>query len=286
MRNIIFFVALLLAVLVAGQQNQVLAKSDQSVFDQVMNSGVLRCGYYVFPPATYRDPNTKELSGFSIDLMNEIGKRSGLKIEWSEETNFSNWIPSLQAGRFDVACTPNWPDIPQLRAVAFSTSMFYAGLSPMVRADDSRFSGKDLKVFNDEAVTFATPDGDAIGGIVAAKFPKAKIKYLSADGDISSFAMDVITKKSDAFISDRNGLYEFNKNNPIKLKLFAPDQPLKLQAFSLAVEAHQVEMKNFLDNAIAELQHDGTMDRLLRKWESEPGKTYLRVSSPAQLPSN
>ena len=32
-----------------------------------------------------------------------------------------------------------------------------------------------------------------------------------------------------------------------------------------------------------DLQHDGTMDRLLRKWESEPGKTFLRVANPAKI---
>lgn len=283
MSRTVSLLSLLILLIFTAFPNSLYAKSGLSTFDRVMNSGVLRCGYYVFPPATYRDPNTKELSGLSVDLMNEIGKRSGLKIEWAEETNFSNWIPSIQAGRFDVACTPNWPDIAQSRAVVFSNSMFYAGLSPMVREDDSRFQGHDLSVFNDENITFVSPDGDATANIIAASFPKAKIRYLSADGDISSFAMEVITKKADAFVSDQNGFHEFNKNNPQKLKLFAPEKPLKLQAFSLAVEAHDIELKNFLDNAIADLQNDGTMDRLLKKWEAEPGKTFLRVASPAQV---
>ncbi|MBU6236120.1 MAG: transporter substrate-binding domain-containing protein, partial [Alphaproteobacteria bacterium] len=120
----------------------------ETAWQRIIRTNTIRCGYYVFPPVTYRDPNTKALSGFSVDMMEAIGKAAGLKIEWTEEVNFANWVPALQAGRFDMACTPMWPDIPLGRVVSFSVPFMFAGLSPMVRADDDRFKGDDLARLN------------------------------------------------------------------------------------------------------------------------------------------
>lgn len=257
--------------------------TKESAFDRVIRTGVIRCAYYVFPPVTYRDPNTNELSGFSVDMMNEIAKRASLKIEWTEETNFANWIMGLQANRYDVACTPQWPDVSRGRAVSFTTPMYFEALYPLVREDDERFKGDDLSAFNDENVIFAAQDNDTTVSLIKSHFPKAQIKQLTTDGNIANFAMDVVTKKADAFVNTPNGQIEFNRNNPSKLRLVSPHHPLKWQPATLAVERHEMMLKDFLDNAIDDLINDGTMDRLLTKWEPEKGKTFLRVADPAKV---
>lgn len=258
-------------------------KDKESAYERVMRTGTIRCGYYVFPPATYRDPNTRELSGFSVDMMNEIGKRAGLKIEWTEETNFSNWIPGLQSGRFDVACTPNWPDIGQGRAAAFTLPLFLSGIYPMVRADDPRFKSNDLTKLNNPDITFSAQEVEGPVALIKAYFPQAKLNLLPNDTSNTNFVMDLNTKKADAIVTDQNGFVEFNRHNSVKLKLIGLKTPLKFQSFNLGVERHEMILNDFLNNAILDLQHDGTMDRLLRKWESEPGKTFLRVANPAKI---
>ncbi|NCC23496.1 MAG: amino acid ABC transporter substrate-binding protein [Alphaproteobacteria bacterium] len=255
------------------------ADDKESAFERVMRTGTIRCGYYVFPPVTYRDPNTGELSGLSVDMMNEIGERAGLEIEWAEEVTFGNWIPALQSKRFDVVCTPMWPEIPMARAAAFSVPMFYAGLSPMVRADDPRYQTDDLSVFNDPDVTFVTQDGNAIDILTRKAFPKAKISPVSAAVEGPVVLQEVVTGKADAILMDRNGEIEYNRHNPVKLRLVAPDRPIKAQSFTLAVGRDEMVLKDFLDNAINELLNDGSVDRMLDRWETEPG-LYLRVSKP------
>jgi polar amino acid transport system substrate-binding protein len=53
-----------------------------------------------YAPMEYRDPATNELTGLDIDLANELAKRLGVKIIWSE-TPFAELIPSLQTRRAD-----------------------------------------------------------------------------------------------------------------------------------------------------------------------------------------
>ena len=53
-----------------------------------------------YAPMEYRDPTTNQLVGLDIDLANELAKRLGVKIVWSE-TPFAELIPSLQTKRAD-----------------------------------------------------------------------------------------------------------------------------------------------------------------------------------------
>ena len=53
-----------------------------------------------YAPMEYRDPASNELVGLDIDLANELAKRLGVKIVWSE-TPFAELIPSLQTRRAD-----------------------------------------------------------------------------------------------------------------------------------------------------------------------------------------
>lgn len=270
---------LLLALLILIASYPALAK-DETALDRVLRTGTLRCGYYVFPPVTYRDPNTKALSGFGVDMMHAIGKAASLKIEWSEEVNFANWVAGIQAGRFDAACTPMWPDTALGRAVLFTAPFMYSGLSPIVRADDTRFKD-ELTRLDAADVRFLSQDGNALTTITMAAFPKAKVVIMPAEMSGPQMIQEIVAGKADAMLGDRNNVINYNKNNPTKLRAVDAAHPVKAQAFALAVERHQVDLKLFLDNAILEMLNDGTMDRLISKWETEPG-LFIRTAKPYQ----
>lgn len=259
----------------------------ESAFDRVLRTGTIRCGYYVFPPIVARDVNTGAVSGFSVDFMNRLAERAGLKVEWTEEITFGNWVPAMQGGRFDMICTPMWPELTHARAVLFSHSLFYSGLSPAVRADDTRFTDTtSAQILNDPAFTVLTQEGNATDAVARAAFPKAKFYVLSPEAGTGSYYQDLLNKKSDAILTDRNGLHEFNKSGQAQVRLLDPAHPLKLQSFPLVVNRGETELRDFLNLAIDEMTYSGEIDRVLRKWESEPGLTYLRrapaFAAPAQ----
>lgn len=270
-----FLLGLVLLLSACGQKGH----HQETAMERILRTGVIRCGYYVFPPITYRDPNTNALSGFSVDMMNKIAKVANLKVEWSEEVNFANWTSGLEAKRYDAACTPMWPDIPLTRVVAFSIPMMYAGLSPLVRADDARFKGDDLARFDQPDVRFLTQDGNALDSVTRETFPHATIIAMPASMDGPTVMQEIVTKKADAILLDRNAEIAYNKNNPVKLRLVATSRPVKSQEFTLAVDRREAELKYFLDNAIGQMLNDGSIDRLLEKWENEPGQ-FLRVAKP------
>ena len=69
--------------------------------ESIKQAGVLRLTVNsTYAPMEYRDPATNELVGLDIDLANELAKRLGVKIAWSE-TPFAELIASLQTKRAD-----------------------------------------------------------------------------------------------------------------------------------------------------------------------------------------
>ena len=257
----------------------------ESAFDRIMRTGVIRCGYYVFPPVTYRDPNTGTLSGLTVDTMNYIAERASLKVEWAEEVTFGNWVPALQAKRVDAICTPMWPELPMTRAAAFSEPMFFSGLYPVVRADDERF-GKSVtrERFNQPDVTFVSQEGNITSILTKAAFPNAKHYVLPPESDTTALVMSVASKKADVQLADYNAINQWNEHNEIKIKIIDQIAPVKIQQFPFSVARGEYDLLAFLNLAVKEMQYNGEMDRILRKWEPEPGKTYLRVASPAKAP--
>ncbi|HBM91071.1 MAG TPA: hypothetical protein DD400_04245, partial [Rhodospirillaceae bacterium] len=77
--------------------------SKESVYDRVLRTETIRCGYSVWKPLMWVDPNSNKKMGIFPDLMEEIGRRLGLKIVWQEELGWGMVVESVKTGRVDMA---------------------------------------------------------------------------------------------------------------------------------------------------------------------------------------
>jgi len=55
------------------------------------------------PPTTFYKEDNKTLAGREIDIMNAVGERLGIVVQWRDTGGFDNIIPGLKTGRYDVA---------------------------------------------------------------------------------------------------------------------------------------------------------------------------------------
>jgi polar amino acid transport system substrate-binding protein len=255
----------------------------ETAFERVMRTNTLRCGYYTFPPMAIRDPNTGALSGFAVDVMEHIAKKTGLRIEWAEEVAFGNWPQALQSGRFDAVCAPEWPDAAQNRVVLFTRPLMYATVDAYVRADETRF-GSDWKELNKPEVRLAVQEGNVTNELAHEWFDKATFDVLPNNVDAGQIVQDVVNGKADVALWDQNGFVQFSQNNPGKIKKLALTQPLKMMPFEMAVEHQESALRDFLNGVIDDAISTGEIDRLIDKWEAVPG-TFLRVARPYAEPS-
>jgi hypothetical protein len=76
--------------------------AQDTVYDRVMKSQTIRCGYGLWSVYLHKDPNTGKMGGIYYDYMEALGKNLGLKIEWTEEVGWGDYIAGLKGDRFDA----------------------------------------------------------------------------------------------------------------------------------------------------------------------------------------
>src|SRR4051794_29123153 len=111
--------------------------------DAIKQAGTLRLTVNsTYAPMEYRDPASNELVGLDIDLANELAKRLGLKIVWSE-TPFAELIPSLQTKRADFIIS-GISDRASRRETADFIDYLTTGPQFFVMADSAAKAATDL----------------------------------------------------------------------------------------------------------------------------------------------
>jgi ABC-type amino acid transport substrate-binding protein len=245
---------------------------EESVYDRVMRTGTIRCGYTIYPPDTIKDPNTDKLSGIFVDTMQKAADALHLKLEWTEEVSWGSMIEGLISNRYDAVCSGVWENTDRGRVVGFSRPVFYSALNAYVRKDETRF-GNDLTVLNDPNIRIAVSDGETNATVARNRFPRAQQIALPQGSDFSQLLLTVSTGKADVVFIEPAVAADFMKNNPDSLKTLS-DRPLLVLPTIVMFKRGQDEFKSMLDSALDQLVNDGEVDDLLKQYEPFPGAFY------------
>lgn len=279
----ILAVCLIVCAALAACQNSV--KSDgarESVMQRVLRTGVIRCGYLPYSSYFRKDPNSGKLSGIFHDVMEEIGKNAGLKIEWVEEVGYQGIFPGLDSNRFDVFCGGLWPNTTRAKAAAFSIPIFYSAITTWCRTGDNRFD-KDLNVIDNPNIRVATIDGAMEDLITKMDYPKATRLSLPELSPWVQNCLNIIHNKADLTFAEPMVVNEFLKSNPGTLKQVQPDKPIRIFGNTLAVQREEHSLRDFLNVALNEMLHSGRVDKILARYESNR-KTFYPVAKPYTIP--
>jgi len=251
----------------------------ETAYERVIRTGILRCGYDVYEPSIILDPNTKKMSGIFYDLMNEVGKRLSLKVDWSTQVGYGVIPQELALNRIDAFCGVVWPTAARARMGSFSVPVYYSAVYVFTRANDNRFDA-DYTKLNNPAYTVSIKDGDVAGSIAAADFPQTNHISIGEMAHTSQMLEDVATKKADATFNELVGFYNYSKTNPNKLKVVGRDKPpLRYFASTVMMGAEEYQLKTMIDVAIGELIQSGFVEKLLQKYEGNR-ELYMRVGEP------
>lgn len=256
--GLILSLCLLLAPLTVNAQQQ------QSILQNIQRTKTINAGYIPYPPFVIVDPNTKKLSGYFIDMMNEIVANMGqdIKINY-EETTWGTMVVGVQSGKFDVVVSGIFSTIPRSMQVTFTRPVMLVGLSAVARSDDTRFkTDEDLKK---PGLTIAVTAGE-VGHSYAKQFlPNAKLIVLDTP-DITRPMLEVLTGRADIGIADSMSVYNFVDAHKGKAANVFADRPLYLYGTGLLLP-RDLQWKDFLDQAIDFLGYSKVLDRLEAKYK-------------------
>ncbi|TAH36104.1 MAG: amino acid ABC transporter substrate-binding protein [Alphaproteobacteria bacterium] len=264
-----------------GLKPQQASNAKESVYERVIRAGTIRCGYFNVPPYMIKNPNTGELSGIAHDVMEQVGARLNMKIEWVMESAFPTMAQDLNQDRYDALCSGAWNMPTRAKVADFTVPFFFTPSIVIVRADDTRFD-KDVTILNNSDYTLAIVEGTPQQYLHKTRFQNAKLYSLPEYSSPAEALEVVATKKADAAIYFVSELDLYNRHNPDKkLKNATPNHPVFIGASSMIVKKGEVDFKNLLDQVLLYLMADGTVDEILKKYQSVPG-SFLRVANPYQ----
>lgn len=268
--------AIVLAILLITFSFPVFAGEQDSVYDRVMKSGKIRCGYGVWGAYLNKDPNTGKMGGIYYDYMEQLGKNLGLKIEWAEEVGWGDYIAGLENDRFDAYCTVVTLNAERARSVDFLTPIFYLPSDIFVAANDARFDAHPDRI-NSTDVTMITVEGDIYAKIANAEFPMAKKMELSQLATPAELFLSLATGKGDVVLMERSSGVDYMKANPGKIKKLASPSPFRASPESISIKGGEYRFQRMLDIATIEMLSNGTIDKILK--DNDPaGVSYVPVA--------
>ena len=96
---------------------------------RITDAGVLKVATSLYAPVNFYESDGSTLTGFDTDIVNEIGSRLGVVIQWNV-IDFSSIMPGMESGQYDFATDLN--DTKEREQVVDFVTEFKDGTSVMV----------------------------------------------------------------------------------------------------------------------------------------------------------
>ncbi|TAH36103.1 MAG: transporter substrate-binding domain-containing protein [Alphaproteobacteria bacterium] len=257
-----------------GGMSQTKSAEKESVFDRVMRTKTIRCGYFIRPGFLMKDVNTGEFSGIAYDYAEEMAKSLSLNIEWAEEIGGGDVASSLQSNRIDAYCSTVWPTSARARAMDFVAPIALTPLIVMVRENETRFTG-DYAQLNDPQYSASYIDGSTMALMTQRAFSRAQQHSLPQLTSLMEPVNDVANGKADFALSDSFIGHDYIAKNPGKIKILNA-KPVGMYTNALFIKQDEYKFKRMLDVATLELINTGVIEKIIKKYDKYDG-TILPV---------
>lgn len=206
-----------------------------------------------FPPFNFVKDSV--VSGFEIDLVNDLAQKIGMKTSW-RTLGFDGLLIGLKQGKYDLVAASHAITEERSKAVDFLPPHYCSG-AMIVSLKSGLRRKNDLK-----GKTVATQVSSIYPKWIEKNLPESKPKLFPTETDA---LQALIQKKVDAAITDRFLAQEFAKRNPeVHLGDF-----LNPERNAMAVKKGNAALRKKLTDALNRSFQDGTYKKLSLKYFGE-----------------
>jgi polar amino acid transport system substrate-binding protein len=223
-----------------------------------------------YPPLEFKDSATLKLMGLDIDLTEEIGKRLGLKVEWSEQS-FDQLINSLDTGRIDMGAS-GMTDIPSRRGKTDFVDYFSTGTQlftmPAVGGELKKIEdvcGKPVSV-NRNGIFYIRLQDFNQNTCVAKGLPE--VKYVLVDKTADA-RLQLLQGRAVAAAIGVDAIHYINdsKDSPDRGKYALIGEPIAVDFAGFGFAKPNTALRGVVADAVDEMIKDGSYGRIFAKWE-------------------
>lgn len=259
---------IIVAVLAAAATVYLLPKPQDaksaSLYDRVMDSGTIRCGYMVVEPGLIKDANTGELSGIVHDLVEEMAKNLSLKIEWVAEYGPGELVTALESGKVDMICSSIWLSSARARAIDATDTLYVLPSTIWMKAGSATPPS-----FNTPDTVFTSIEGSTSIKLAKVMFPEAGVNPLPEMSSIAEMLLAVAAGKGTATILPIYTGERFLENNPGSIRN-ALSEPLRRDPVVMLLPRGEMAFKSMVNNALKELHYTSRVEQLINKYNQYP----------------
>lgn len=217
------------------------------------------------PPFSSYKEGTSEPEGFEVDLMAAVAEKMGLESEWLPKMDFSAIIPLVkQGGKADIGVANFSITDERKREIDFTDPYYTANVAFVTKADTTATSTED---FNKEGIRVGAQDGTTGEAWVKENLPNATlVNMTSPNAMLSVRSAEEGSQALDAMVCDLPVAEGLIKSTYSDLKVF--ESIATGDEFGIVVSKDNPELTKKLNEVLAELKADGTIDALVEKWLS------------------
>jgi polar amino acid transport system substrate-binding protein len=208
-----------------------------------------------FPPFETVDENTKQVTGFDVDLMNAIATKAGFEVEWTN-INFDAVLSGISQCQYDAAIAAITITPERQQNALFSDPYINAGQIVTVRKDNTSI--------NSQADLSGKTAGAQIGTTGAIEIQNIQGATLKTYDTYDLAFLDLINGQIDAVVADYPTALGFVGKNADKLKTVG--DVFTNESYGIAVCKNKADLLKKINDALAALKSDGTVQQLEQKW--------------------
>ena len=225
----------------------------------LVNEGKLTCiSNLYFPPFESMDEKTGEPVGFDIDMSKSLAEHLGLEVNWLPSQAFDSLVPTIKAGgTADVAIAGMTITDARKAEVDMSDPYVDSNQSCVTKVG----SEDTMETLNDAAKKIAVQAGTTGADWAAENLPNATIVPLD---DIISAMTGVQTGSYAALVTDLPVASYQIKNSFTDLQII--EEIPTGEQYGIAVSKDNPGLTAAINQALAQLEADGTMAQLKEKW--------------------
>ncbi|QDP39339.1 transporter substrate-binding domain-containing protein [Radiobacillus deserti] len=210
-------------------------------------------------PASYYPEGSDVLTGYDVEIMNEIGKRLDLDIKY-ETIGVDGMLAAVNSGRVDMVINDMEVTEERQKKFLFSEPYKYSYSTMIVRAED--LSG--IETLEDLKGKKAGGGATTVFSQIAEHFGAEVVTYGNATNDV--YLRDVDNGRTDLIINDYylqslalQAMPEFDIVLHPDLKFHPTDQ-------AIVMPKEATTLKEKIDGVLQEMREDGTLTKLSKEF--------------------
>lgn len=217
------------------------------------NTNVLYVGTNAeFQPFEYLENG--KITGFDVELMEEIAKELGKTIEW-KNISFDGLLPALQSKKLDIIIAGMSATEERKKFVNFSESYYVSNQMILINKEKPSVTSFDNLVGHDVGVILGYT-----GDIAVSKIDGVKIHRYNGVGES---IMALKAGKIDAVVLDSEPAKNYAKQNK-ELGLINTD--VAKEEYAIAIQKNNEKLVDDINKALKVLNENGTYEKLIKKY--------------------